>query len=121
VKITLRNIGDNFFAPIFRDNGRKTPNSSHHVQTMGAIKMSDTDCHLMTSKQVRAVLGNCSDMHIWRLENDQRYADLEFPQHLKIGRRNFYRAHEISAWIEEQAAKTPAKVKARGAAAVKVA
>lgn len=68
----------------------------------------DRKCRLMTSKQVRDALGGCSGMHLWRLQKDERYADLKFPRPIRIGGRNLFRVLEIEAWIDDQAAKTAA-------------
>jgi predicted DNA-binding transcriptional regulator AlpA len=75
------------------------------------MSAEEIDCQLLSSKQVRAALGNCSDMHIWRLSHDARYAALGFPQRVKIAKRNFWRASELAAWIDAQAAKTPVRPK----------
>jgi predicted DNA-binding transcriptional regulator AlpA len=70
---------------------------------------------LLTTKQVRSALGNCSEMHVWRLLNDERYAELNFPRHIQIGSRNFWRAREIDAWVEDQSKKPATKRKRPGA------
>ena len=43
---------------------------------------------------------DCSPVTLWRRVRDPR---LNFPQPITISRRNYYRGHEIDAWIEEQA------------------
>jgi predicted DNA-binding transcriptional regulator AlpA len=62
------------------------------------------DAQLLTSKQIRALLGNCSEMHLWRLINVERYQFLNFPRPIVINRRNYFRRREIVCWIEQQAA-----------------
>jgi predicted DNA-binding transcriptional regulator AlpA len=69
------------------------------------ISASETDdAQLLTSKQVRALLGNCSEMHIWRLLHVERYQWLNFPRSIPIGRRNYFRRRDIVCWIDRQAA-----------------
>ena len=68
--------------------------------------VDNNDCKLMTARQVRDALGGCSGMHLWRLQKDERYASLNFPRPIRIGARNLFRAREIEAWIDAQAAKT---------------
>ena len=62
---------------------------------------------LITSRQLRGILGSCSEMHIWRLGNDPAYRNLRFPRAIKINRRNYYRLSEVRAWINVQAAREP--------------
>jgi hypothetical protein len=57
------------------------------------------DAQLLTAKQVRALLGNCSEMHVWRLANDERYPWLGFPRVIQINRRNYFRRRAILDWV----------------------
>lgn len=56
--------------------------------------------------QVRALLHDCSDMHIYRLVNVERYAPLEFPKPIKINTRNYWRRRDILDWIKLQETKS---------------
>lgn len=53
-------------------------------------------------------LGRCSEMHLWRLLNDDRYKPLAFPTPIKINGRNYWRLGEIREWIRAQEAKSRA-------------
>jgi predicted DNA-binding transcriptional regulator AlpA len=61
-----------------------------------------TDDELIRGREVRKLLDDCSDMHIWRLVNDGQYASLKFPKPLKIGRMNYWRRREIQEWIRQR-------------------
>ena len=74
---------------------------------------SNDDCRLITSKEVRSLLGNISAMGLWRYTNDPK---LGFPQPIKIGARNLWRARELRDWIDQMAAKGPVKGRRPGAA-----
>ncbi len=69
-----------------------------------------TDC-LLTRKDVRTKLGKCSDMHVWRLCNDPRYAHLAFPPPLRFDRRPRWRESDVDNFIERQSqlAQTPCR------------
>lgn len=56
----------------------------------------------ITSKQVRAKLGDCSDMTIWRYLRD---ANLDFPKPIYIRARRFWDEAEIDAWLEARKGK----------------
>jgi predicted DNA-binding transcriptional regulator AlpA len=60
------------------------------------------ECRLLTSAQMRREMGSWSTMTEWRYLNDERYAHLKFPKPIKIGRRNYWVAREIVAWVEMQ-------------------
>ena len=53
---------------------------------------------LITSKQLKKLNGNCSDMHIWRLLNDEKYQALAFPKPIKINDRNYWRLGAVRQW-----------------------
>jgi predicted DNA-binding transcriptional regulator AlpA len=59
---------------------------------------------LITSRQLRELLGNCSEMHIWRLLNDKKYQALAFPKPIKINDRNYWRLGAVRQWIRDQEA-----------------
>ena len=61
------------------------------------------DTQLITAKQLREILGDCSEMHLWRLLNDQKYRALKFPRPIPINRRNYFRLSEVRRWISERA------------------
>jgi hypothetical protein len=60
-------------------------------------KLSD-EC-LITSTSLKELLGNCSDMHIWRLLNEDKYRPLAFPKPFKINDRNYWRLGVVRLWI----------------------
>jgi predicted DNA-binding transcriptional regulator AlpA len=57
---------------------------------------------LITGKQLRQLLGDCSEMHIWRLINDERYKSLAFPRPIKINDRNYWRFGAIREWLRQR-------------------
>lgn len=60
--------------------------------------MSD-NAKLITAHQVRALLGGCSDMWLWRRLNEEGST---FPRPIYIARRRFWREAEIVAWVDDQ-------------------
>ena len=60
---------------------------------------------LITASAVRDLCGGVSDMSLWRWLNDP---DLGFPRPIYIARRRYWRAAEISDWIEARAEATGA-------------
>ena len=54
---------------------------------------------LLTSAQVREMLGGMSDMSLWRWLNNPT---MGFPQPVRIARRRFWREAELKAWLEAQ-------------------
>jgi predicted DNA-binding transcriptional regulator AlpA len=61
----------------------------------------DEEC-LITTKQLRRLFGDCSEMHIWRLLNEKKYQALTFPKPIKINDRNYWRLASIRQWICER-------------------
>jgi hypothetical protein len=72
---------------------------------------------LVDAPGVRALLGDKSEMHLWRLiwhhlhpdeveqsELRKRYAALCFPAPLKINGRNYFRYGEVMDWIDKHEA-----------------
>ena len=57
-------------------------------------------CELRSAATVRQQLGKISNVTLWRWVRDP---DLSFPKPIKISGRNYFRADQIDAWIEEQA------------------
>ena len=57
------------------------------------------DDKLLSARQVRAVLGGCSDMTIWRYLADE---ELGFPRPCYIRRRRFWRAGDLRRWLQER-------------------
>ena len=62
---------------------------------------SSNSCELRSAATVRQQLGKISNVTLWRWTRDP---DLNFPKPRKIQGRNYFRADEIDAWIEAQAA-----------------
>lgn len=55
---------------------------------------------LVNSTRLRSeLLGGISDMSLWRWLHDP---SLEFPRPLYIGRRRYWREHEVTRWISEK-------------------
>jgi predicted DNA-binding transcriptional regulator AlpA len=50
---------------------------------------------LITGPELRKRLG-VTDMTLWRWHHD---AELNFPQPMKLRRRNYYRESDIAAWL----------------------
>jgi predicted DNA-binding transcriptional regulator AlpA len=61
-----------------------------------------SDESLITSKPLRELLGRCSEMHIWRLLNDEKNQALAFPRPFKINGRNYWRLGTVRQWIRER-------------------
>jgi predicted DNA-binding transcriptional regulator AlpA len=66
-----------------------------------------SDESLITGRQLRQLLGNCSEMHIWRLLNNQELHPIDFPRPIKINGRNYWRLGAVRQWIEDQEATSP--------------
>jgi predicted DNA-binding transcriptional regulator AlpA len=54
---------------------------------------------LLTGPKLRARYG-IADMTLWRWTNDR---ELEFPQPLKINRRNYWRLDDVERWERQRA------------------
>jgi hypothetical protein len=64
--------------------------------------------YLISQKQTCEVLGNCSKMHLWRLQHDPSYRSLDFPKPIERGKhgrhpRKFFWHGEVKAWIVRRA------------------
>jgi predicted DNA-binding transcriptional regulator AlpA len=70
--------------------------------SLPAATVFDDDDALVGTARVRQILNNCSDMHIWRLLNDERYADLQFPQPIKINRFKYWKLGWIRQFTKRQ-------------------
>jgi predicted DNA-binding transcriptional regulator AlpA len=82
------------------ESGRRGTRSQHS-------DLSDlSDECLITSKPVRHLVGNCSEMHIWRLLNEEKYQALAFPKPIKINDRNYWRLAAVRQWIRDQEAQS---------------
>jgi predicted DNA-binding transcriptional regulator AlpA len=75
--------------------------------TGSQLSLLSDEC-LITSKPVREICGNCSEMHIWRLLNEEKYQALAFPKPIKINDRNYWRLGAIRQWIREREAQSQA-------------
>ena len=51
---------------------------------------------LLTSVQVRGMVGGVSDMCIWRWIRDERVL---FPKPMKMNKRNYWRQEDIKQWL----------------------
>jgi predicted DNA-binding transcriptional regulator AlpA len=60
---------------------------------------------LLTSRQVREILGGMSDMSLWRWLNSPT---MEFPQPTYLARRRFWSEAKIAAWLSAQTKLTAA-------------
>ena len=59
----------------------------------------------LTSRQVRERYGNCSDMTIWRWQNDPA---LNFPQPMKINHRRLWTQESLERFDAERTAESAA-------------
>ena len=75
-----------------------------HCSRSRLSELSD-EC-LISSKPVKELLGNCSDMHIWRLLNEEKYELLAFPKPFKINHRNYWRLGAVRQWIRDREAQS---------------
>jgi predicted DNA-binding transcriptional regulator AlpA len=75
---------------------------SHCLRPVGRL----SDEILITGRQLRQLLGNCSEMHIWRLLNREKLRALAFPKPIKINDRNYWRLRAIRVWIDDQEARS---------------
>ena len=58
------------------------------------------DATLMTTAQVKNLLGGWCDMTIWRFLNLPAYQHFGFPRPIKINHRNYFRRQEIVGFID---------------------
>ena len=86
--------------------------------TGSQLSLLSDEC-LIASKPVRQICGNCSEMHIWRLLNEEKYQALAFPKPIKINDRNYWRLGAIRQWIREREAQSQAASTASLRAALK--
>ncbi len=68
-------------------------------QTSRSEQPAGDDDTLLTSKQVRARVGNVSDMCIWRWMRDDR---VQFPKPMQMNRRNYWRLGDLRRWQAER-------------------
>jgi predicted DNA-binding transcriptional regulator AlpA len=75
------------------------------AEPVGRGTQSDpSDESLITGKQLRELLGCCSEMHIWRLLNEEKNQALAFPKPVKINYRNYWRLGAVREWVREREA-----------------
>jgi predicted DNA-binding transcriptional regulator AlpA len=72
------------------------------------IRSQLSDESLITGKQLRELLGCCSEMHIWRLLNEEKNQALGFPKPVKINDRNYWRLGVVREWIRAREAESQA-------------
>jgi predicted DNA-binding transcriptional regulator AlpA len=65
----------------------------------GTRSSQPSDESLIASKRLRQLLGDCSEMHIWRLLNEEKNQALAFPRPFKINDRNYWRLGAVREWI----------------------
>jgi len=89
---------------------RRDATTRHHARSERdhSSPLSKATPHLSqlySSRDLRAILGNCSDMTLWRY---RKSAGLPAPIKLAGGRygRNFWRREAIDAWLASRAAAT---------------
>lgn len=63
-----------------------------------SITVLDDDA-LLNSAQVKARCGNVTDMCLWRWQRDPR---VQFPQPIKMNRRNYWRFGDLLEWQKDQ-------------------
>jgi predicted DNA-binding transcriptional regulator AlpA len=77
------------------------PNAGDQSRRIAANPRLGDEC-LISTTDTRELLGGVSQMHIWRLLNDERYRVRKFPRPIVMGRRNFWRLGDIRRWIDKQ-------------------
>jgi predicted DNA-binding transcriptional regulator AlpA len=75
------------------------------VRRSGERQSQFSDECLIVTKQLRKILGECSDMHVWRLLKNK---PLAFPKPFKINDRNYWRLGAVREWIRGREAASPA-------------
>ena len=65
--------------------------------------MSQPD-NLITAKDVRNILGNVSDMTIYRWLHYEDYKKINFPKPFRIGKRRYWKRSALESWINAHAA-----------------
>jgi len=58
--------------------------------------------NLIPARTVREILGNVSDMTIWRWLHDEHYKDLNFPKPITIATRRYWKRNAIELFISQQ-------------------
>jgi predicted DNA-binding transcriptional regulator AlpA len=79
------------------------PQTYDEAQRASAPVLDDDT--LLNSAQTKARCGNVSDMCIWRWLRDER---VQFPQPIKMNKRNYWRLGDLRAWLAKQTNKTAA-------------
>jgi predicted DNA-binding transcriptional regulator AlpA len=74
--------------------------------TRQSTRLPSSDECLITSGQLREMLGDCSEMHIWRMLNEEKYEPFAFPKPIKINDRNYWRLGAVRQWIRDQEAQS---------------
>ncbi len=64
-----------------------------------SVPVLDDDA-LLNSAQTKARCGNVTDMCIWRWMRDPR---VQFPQPVKINKRNYWKLGDLRAWQDKHA------------------
>lgn len=55
---------------------------------------------MIGARQVRELVGNISEMTLWRWMQNERLA---FPKPIVIQRRRYWRKEEVTAWLDQRA------------------
>jgi predicted DNA-binding transcriptional regulator AlpA len=55
---------------------------------------------MIGARQVRGLVGNISEMTLWRWKHNERLA---FPKPIVIQRRRYWRKDEVTAWLNQRA------------------
>jgi predicted DNA-binding transcriptional regulator AlpA len=87
------------------------PYSEAEPSRRAARSQASDEC-LISGRQLRQLLGDCSEMHIWRLLNKEKLEPLAFPKPIKINGRNYWRLGAIRGWIEDQEVKSSSEAPA---------
>lgn len=61
-----------------------------------------TNNNLIPARTVREILGNVSDMTLWRWLHDEHYKDLNFPKPITIATRRYWKRINIESFIDQQ-------------------
>ena len=63
---------------------------------------TEMQSRLIKQSDVKHMIGDVSDMTIWRWLNEEGYESLCFPKPIKIKTRNYWNINSVQKWIAGQ-------------------
>jgi len=63
---------------------------------------TEIQSRLIKQSDVKHMIGDVSDMTIWRWLNEEGYESLFFPKPIKIKTRNYWNVNSVQKWIAGQ-------------------